>query len=41
MTQGCGSANGLADDILANPAGYYMNIHSTVFGPGAVRAQLG
>lgn len=41
MTRGCVSANGLADDILANPAGYYMNIHSTVYQPGAVRAQLG
>ena len=40
-TRDCVSANGLADDILANPAGYYVNIHSSVFGPGAIRAQLG
>ena len=41
MTRGCVSANGLADDILADPAAYYINIHSTVYQPGAIRAQLG
>jgi hypothetical protein len=40
-TRGCVSANGLADDIVANPSGYYMNIHSTVYPPGAIRDQLG
>lgn len=40
-TRGCVSAKGLADDILANPAAYYINIHSSVFQPGAIRAQLG
>ena len=39
-THGCVTANGLADDILADPAGYYVNIHSTVYPPGAVRDQL-
>jgi hypothetical protein len=41
MTRGCVSANGLADEILANPSAYYINIHSTVYQPGAIRAQLG
>ena len=39
-TRGCVSANGLADDIVANPTAYYMNIHSTVYPGGAVRGQL-
>jgi hypothetical protein len=41
MIRGCVSANGLADDILANPSNYYINIHSTVYMAGAIRAQLG
>ena len=40
-TSGCVSANGLAAAIIANPSGYYVNIHTTVSPPGAVRAQLG
>ena len=39
-TAGCVPANGFADDIVANPEGFYMNIHSTVFPPGAIRDQL-
>jgi hypothetical protein len=30
-----------ADAIAANPAMHYVNVHSTAFIPGAVRAQLG
>jgi hypothetical protein len=41
MLRGCVSANGLASAIIANPSAYYVNIHSTVYPPGAVRAQLG
>lgn len=38
-----GSTNNptLAAAILANPEGYYVNVHTTSCGPGAVRGQLG
>lgn len=41
MTRGCVSANGWSDEILADPSDYYLNIHSTVYPGGAIRAQLG
>ena len=41
MTRDCVSAMGFADDILADPADYYVNIHSSVYPAGAIRAQLG
>ena len=40
--RGCVDGLGWTDDINANPAGFYVNIHSAPdFGPGAIRAQLG
>ena len=41
--RGClrGVDGDLVDDIRGNPTNYYVNIHSSVFGPGAVRGQLG
>jgi len=39
---GCTNANvtGLAQAIATNPAGYYVNVHTSDFPSGAVRAQL-
>jgi hypothetical protein len=42
VSTGCatGVATTLLDEILANPAGFYVNIHTTDHPGGAIRAQL-
>ena len=38
---GCATASpDVVKDILANPAGYYVNVHNAEFGGGAIRGQL-
>lgn len=41
-TKGCieGQDKALLAKIIANPAGYYVNVHTADFKPGAVRGQL-
>lgn len=41
-TQGCieGQDKALLGKIIANPAGYYVNVHTADYKPGAVRGQL-
>ena len=42
VSMGCTTvAQALADEITANPAAFYVNVHSRDFPGGAVRAQLG
>jgi hypothetical protein len=42
-SSGCVAASPptLIDEILANPAGFYVNVHTTEHPAGAIRAQLG
>lgn len=40
-SDGCVEADRqLIRDILSNPGAFYVNVHTSDFGPGAVRAQL-
>jgi hypothetical protein len=40
-SSGCVEADrGLIKDIRKNPAGYYVNVHTTEFPGGAIRDQL-
>lgn len=41
-SDGCVSVGGaLADEIEANPSGFYVNVHNAEYPGGAVRGQLG
>ena len=39
--RGCTTSTEWADAIVADPSMFYVNVHSDVFGPGAIRGQLG
>ncbi len=39
--RGCVSGEGRIGDVLANPAGFYVNVHTHEFPLGAARGQLG
>jgi hypothetical protein len=42
LATGCVTADAaLLQDIVANPSGYYVNVHTTEFPAGAIRGQLG
>lgn len=41
MATGCVDADdSIVDDIIANPGGFYVNVHTSDFAAGAVRGQL-
>ena len=41
-SDGCTAAQtSLIDEIIANPAGFYVNVHTKEHPGGAIRAQLG
>jgi hypothetical protein len=42
LSQGCSSADGATiDAVVADPAGYYVNVHNIPYPAGAIRGQLG
>ncbi len=42
VSNGCTMADpALVSTIVANPSGYYVNVHNADFPPGALRGQLG
>ncbi|HEV2530587.1 CHRD domain-containing protein [Phenylobacterium sp.] len=41
-SKGCAAASAdVAKDLVANPAGYYVNVHTKAAPAGAIRGQLG
>lgn len=43
LASGCrsGVSTDLLQDILENPSSYYVNVHTTDYGAGAIRGQMG
>ena len=39
-SDGCVVNADLASKLVADPSGYYVNVHTSAYGPGAVRGQL-
>jgi hypothetical protein len=41
IDRGCTVSEAWADAIVADPTAFYVNVHSQLDGPGAIRGQLG